>query len=115
VVIRRTSSATVCFLAAVAGVVSYGHMHALALRYGEEPWTAALLPLSVDGMIIAASLFSGAPSVSHDVAPEASRRAFATRLRGCGARCRCCSDACCRRTGRCVQHLWCDYLALMSR
>jgi Protein of unknown function (DUF2637) len=55
-VIRRTSSATVCFLAAVAGVVSYGHMHMLALRYGEQPWTAALLPLSVDGMIIAASL-----------------------------------------------------------
>jgi hypothetical protein len=55
-IIRRTSSATVCFLAAVAGVVSYGHMHALALRYGEQPWTAALLPLSVDGMIIAASL-----------------------------------------------------------
>src|SRR5580658_1076866 len=58
VVIRRTSSATVCFLAAVAGVVSYGHMHTLALRYGEQPWTAALLPLSVDGMIIAASLLS---------------------------------------------------------
>jgi Protein of unknown function (DUF2637) len=57
-VIRRTSSATVCFLAAVAGVVSYGHMHTLALRYGEQPWTAALLPLSVDGMIIAASLLS---------------------------------------------------------
>jgi hypothetical protein len=55
-VIRRTTSATVVFLAAIAGVVSYGHMHLLALRYGEQPWTAALLPLSVDGMIIAASL-----------------------------------------------------------
>ncbi|HEV2374310.1 MAG TPA: DUF2637 domain-containing protein [Streptosporangiaceae bacterium] len=31
-------------------------MHTLALRRGEEPWSAALLPLSVDGMIIAASL-----------------------------------------------------------
>jgi hypothetical protein len=31
-------------------------MHSLTLRYGEQPWTAALLPLSADGMIIAASL-----------------------------------------------------------
>jgi hypothetical protein len=54
--IRRTTTATVLFLAAIAGVVSYGHMHLLALRYGEERWTAALLPLSVDGMIVAASL-----------------------------------------------------------
>src|SRR6266581_1207737 len=29
----------------------------------------------------------------HDVAPDARRRAFATRLDGCGARCRCWSDA----------------------
>lgn len=54
--IRRTTIATVLFLAAIAAIVSYGHMHTLALRHGEEPWTAALLPLSVDGMIIAASL-----------------------------------------------------------
>ncbi len=55
-VIRRATTGTVLFLAGVAGVVSYGHMHLLAVRYGEEPWTAALLPLSVDGMILAASL-----------------------------------------------------------
>jgi hypothetical protein len=54
--IRRTTTGTVLFLAVVAGVVSYGHMHELALRYGQEPWAAALLPLSVDGMIVAASL-----------------------------------------------------------
>jgi hypothetical protein len=54
--IRRATTGTVLFLAGVAGVVSYGHMHLLAVRYGEEPWTAALLPLSVDGMIVAASL-----------------------------------------------------------
>ncbi len=57
----------------------------------------------------------GVLSPWHDVAPDAWRRAFATRLRGCGAPCRCCSDACCRRTGRFVQHLWCDYPVLMSR
>ena len=32
-------------------------------------------------------------SLLHDVAPDAQRRAFATDLLGCSARCRCCSDA----------------------
>ncbi len=32
-------------------------------------------------------------SLLHDVAPDALRRTFATHLRGCGARCRCCSEA----------------------
>jgi hypothetical protein len=31
-------------------------MHTLALEHGETPWTAALIPLSVDGMIIASSM-----------------------------------------------------------
>ncbi len=34
----------------------------------------------------------GVPSLSHDVAPEAQRRAFATRPGDCGARCRCWSE-----------------------
>ena len=55
------------------------------------------------------------PSPLYDVAPDPSRRALATRLRGCGAPCRCRSDACCRRTGRFVQHLWCDYPILINR
>jgi hypothetical protein len=57
----------------------------------------------------------GVPSLSHDVAPEAPRRAFATRLQGCGARCRCCSDARRLRTGRFVQHLWRNYSILINR
>ena len=57
----------------------------------------------------------GVPSVYRDVASGASRRAFATRLRGCGARCRCCSDARCRRTGCFVQQLWRDYPILINR
>lgn len=56
IMIRRTTVATVVVLAAVAAIISYGHMHTLALLHGEQRWTAALLPLSVDGMIIAASL-----------------------------------------------------------
>jgi hypothetical protein len=55
-VIRRTTVVTVFVLAVIAAAVSYGHMHTLALRHGQEAWSAALLPLSVDGMIVAASL-----------------------------------------------------------
>ena len=37
-------------------VVSYSHMYELALRHGEPEWRSALFPLSVDGMIIGASM-----------------------------------------------------------
>jgi hypothetical protein len=43
-------------LAGIAAVVSYRHMHTLTLAHGESAWTAALIPLSVDGMIIASSM-----------------------------------------------------------
>jgi Protein of unknown function (DUF2637) len=39
----------------IAGTVSYLHMHMLVARYGQPGWVAALTPLSVDGMIVAAS------------------------------------------------------------
>ena len=52
---RRTTTASVVLLAGIAAVVSYGHMHALALQHGEGAWAAALIPLSCDGMIIASS------------------------------------------------------------
>jgi len=54
--IRRTTMASVVLLAGIAAVVSYRHMHTLALEHGETPWTAALIPLSVDGMIVASSM-----------------------------------------------------------
>lgn len=43
-------------LAAIAAVISYRHMYVLVQRYGETSWTAALLPVSVDGMIATASM-----------------------------------------------------------
>jgi hypothetical protein len=46
VAIRRTTTA----------IVSYRHMHTLTLGHGETMWTAALIPLSVDGMIVASSM-----------------------------------------------------------
>jgi len=45
----------VALLALIAGTVSYLHMHMLVARHGQPGWVAALTPLSVDGMILAAS------------------------------------------------------------
>nr|WP_159944027.1 DUF2637 domain-containing protein [Nocardiopsis sp. FR6] len=53
---RWTTIAAVLMLALIAAVVSYSHMYELALRHGEPEWRAALFPLSVDGMIVGASM-----------------------------------------------------------
>lgn len=53
--IRRTTIGCVALLAVIAGTVSYLHMHLLVVLDGQPGWVAALTPLSVDGMIVAAS------------------------------------------------------------
>lgn len=53
--IRWTTIGCVALLALIAGTVSYLHMHTLVARHGQPGWVAALTPLSVDGMIVAAS------------------------------------------------------------
>ncbi|MEV7006629.1 DUF2637 domain-containing protein [Streptosporangium sp. NPDC051022] len=55
-IIRGTTTASVVVLALIAGAISYRHLHTLAIRHGESPWSAALLPLSVDGMVVCASM-----------------------------------------------------------
>jgi hypothetical protein len=40
----------------IAGWISYGHMRGVAVQYGETGWAAVLLPLSVDGLVVVASL-----------------------------------------------------------
>ncbi|TCN28171.1 uncharacterized protein DUF2637 [Kribbella orskensis] len=56
---RRTLlAATVMVVTGVAGIaaaISYGHMHDWASANGEPSWRALLFPLSVDGLLIAAS------------------------------------------------------------
>jgi hypothetical protein len=47
--------AAVVVVAAVAAVVSYSHMTELAHRAGEQ-WRSWLIPVSVDGLIVAASM-----------------------------------------------------------
>ena len=53
--IRWTTVGCVALLAMIAGTVSYLHMHMLVALHGQPGWVAALTPLSVDGMILAAS------------------------------------------------------------
>ncbi|MEV4323098.1 DUF2637 domain-containing protein [Microbispora rosea] len=45
--IRWTTTVSVSLLAVIAAVVSYWHMHELAVRHREDDWAAALIPLSV--------------------------------------------------------------------
>lgn len=51
----KTTIGGVSLVAAVAAVASYVHMQSLAEKAGEE-WRAWLLPLSVDGLLVAASM-----------------------------------------------------------
>jgi len=53
--IKWTTTGCVGLLALIAATVSYLHMHALVAMNGQPGWVAALTPLSVDGMIVAAS------------------------------------------------------------
>ena len=55
-VIRFTTAAVVCTVAAFAAVVSYSHIYGLGRAHGQDGTAARLLPLSVDGLILAASL-----------------------------------------------------------
>jgi len=55
-VIRFATAAVVCAVAAFAAVVSYSHIYGLGRAYGQDATEARLLPLSVDGLILASSL-----------------------------------------------------------
>jgi hypothetical protein len=53
--VQRVTTAAVLAVALVAAIASYEHMRALAVLAGEG-WRAWLLPLSVDGLAVAASM-----------------------------------------------------------
>ena len=55
-VIRILAAAVVLAVAAFAAVVSYAHIFELGRHHGQDGTAARLLPLSVDGLIAAASL-----------------------------------------------------------
>ncbi|MEV0199083.1 DUF2637 domain-containing protein [Nonomuraea sp. NPDC050691] len=54
--IRRTTPVSVLLVAGIAAVVPLRHMRHLALRHGEDLPAATLIPLAVDGTIVAASM-----------------------------------------------------------
>ncbi len=54
--IRAAMSAVVVAVAGFAAVVSYSHIYGLGRAHGQDGAAARLLPLSVDGLIVAASL-----------------------------------------------------------
>jgi len=53
--VRVTTVGAVLIVALVAALVSYAHMQEVAARAGEG-WRAGLMPLSVDGLVVAASM-----------------------------------------------------------
>ena len=54
--IRMTTALAVATVAAVAAVISYRHAYELVSAHGESGLTARLLPFTVDGLILAASM-----------------------------------------------------------
>lgn len=71
--LRVVAAATI---ASIAAWVSYWHMVEVALEYGEAPIAAHLLPFSVDGLVVVASVClvelgrQPDPEQAHDAAPE---------------------------------------------
>ncbi len=56
--IRITTALAVATVAAVAAVISYRHAYELVSTHGETGVTARLVPFTVDGLILAASMLT---------------------------------------------------------
>lgn len=56
---RFASIAAALVVAGIAALASYAHMRGLAVRYGQTEVIADLLPVSVDGMMVVATLALG--------------------------------------------------------
>jgi hypothetical protein len=56
---RIASLAGALVVAAIAALASYSHMRGLALRYGQPELISDLLPISVDGMMVVATIALG--------------------------------------------------------
>src|SRR5262245_52195717 len=67
--IRITTALAVATVAAVAAVISYRHAYELVSAHGESGLTARLLPFTVDGLILAASMLILDASRRHQPVP----------------------------------------------
>jgi hypothetical protein len=54
--IRGTTKVVVCGVAVIAAIVSYRHAYAVVTEYGESGITAIMIPLTIDGLVYAASM-----------------------------------------------------------
>jgi hypothetical protein len=71
--IRITSALAVATVAAVAAVISYRHAYELVSTHGETGVTAQLMPFTVDGLILAASMLILDANRRHQPVPPLAR------------------------------------------
>jgi hypothetical protein len=71
--IRLTTALAVATVAAVAAVISYRHAYELVGSHGESGLTARLVPFTVDGLILAASMLMLDASRRNHPAPPLAR------------------------------------------
>jgi hypothetical protein len=71
--IRITTALAVAAVAAVAAVISYRHAYELVSNHGETGVTARLVPFTVDGLILAASMLLLDASRRNHPAPPLAR------------------------------------------
>jgi Protein of unknown function (DUF2637) len=71
--IRITTGLAVATVAAVAAVISYRHAYELVSTHGEAGVTARLLPFTVDGLILAASMLILDANRRHQPVPPLAR------------------------------------------
>jgi pheromone shutdown protein TraB len=71
--IRITTALAVATVAAVAAVISYRHAYELVSTHGETGMTARLLPFTVDGLILAASMLILDANRRHHPVPPLAR------------------------------------------
>ncbi len=56
VIVRRVTAASVLLVSLIAATVSFVHIEHLAVTHGQTPLAAYLLPVSIDGTVVAASM-----------------------------------------------------------
>ena len=71
--IRMTTALAVAAVAAVAAVISYRHAYELVTTHGETGLTARLLPFTVNGLILSASMLMLDASRRHHPVPPLAR------------------------------------------
>lgn len=71
--IRLTTAVAVATVAAVAAVISYRHAYELVSTHGETGVTARLVPFTVDGLILAASMLILDANRRHQSVPPLAR------------------------------------------